>query len=139
MTEVTLSRDLDASPQAVRNCILDDLTGFIEASGFDSVTASGDTFVVARNIGMATLEVTLAVRESDALLALEQTEGIFDRMWTEYDVESTEDGSRITARTEFTLGGVLGPVLDGTMITRQRRQEFSNQFDYLEATVAAPA
>lgn len=139
MTEVTLSRNLDASPETVRDCILDDLTAFIEASGFDSVTATGDSFVVSRNIGMATLELTLDVQESDALLFLVQTEGIFDRMWTEYEVEQTEDGSRITATTEFTLGGVLGPVLDGTMISRQRRQEFRDQFDYLEATVAAPA
>ena len=139
MTEVTLTRDLPVDPETVRNCIREDLSAFVEASGFDSVTATGDTFVVTRHIGMATLELTLEVRESDALLYLEQTEGIFDEMWTEYTVEETDDGSKITATTGFTLGGVLGPILDGTMIATQRRKEFALQFDYLEAAVAPPA
>lgn len=139
MTEVTLSRDLPVPPEVVEECITGDLLAFVEASGFDEVTATADAFVVTRHIGMATLELTLAVRESDALCYLEQTEGIFDEMWTEYTVEPTEEGSRITATTGFTLGGVLGPILDGTMISMQRKKEFEAQFDYLERTVATPA
>lgn len=136
MTTVTLSRELDASADVVRETIRSDLAGFIRASGFDSVTEDGDSYVVARDIGMATFELTLAVRDSETVLYMEQTEGMFDEMWTDYQVEPTEDGSRITATTEFTLGGVLGPILDATMITVQRKREFELQFDYLAAQVA---
>ena len=139
MTTVTLSREFSVPPETIAERIREDVPSFVRASGFDSVTVDGDAIVVERKMGMATLELTLEiVEEPDAVLALDQTEGIFEEMWTEYTVEPSEAGSVVTARTEFTLGGVLGPVLDATMIKSRREQEFEDQFAYLEE-VAAPA
>ncbi len=131
METVTEAAELDAPPEAVRECIRADITRFVEASGFDSVDVEGDVITVSRSIGLATLELTLEVVESDAVLALDHTEGIFDSMWTEYRVEPNDGGSRVTATTEFTLGSVLGPVLDAAVIATQRRAEFEDQFEYL--------
>lgn len=139
METVTHSLELPVPPAAVRECIQADIPGFIEASGFDSIEVDGDHITVSRSIGLATLELTLAVVESDAVLALEQREGIFDHMWTEYRVEEREGGSRITATTDFTLGNVLGPVLDSSVIATQRRSEFEDQFEYLAAALPAEA
>lgn len=139
MTRVTVSRDIAADPETVREQIRSDVPSFVRASGFDSVTIEGDTITVARKVGLATFELTLEMVESDGVLALDQTEGFFDEMWTEYTVEQADSGSRVTAVTEFTIGPILGPVLDSTIITTQRRKEFEMQFDYLESTVAQTA
>ena len=139
METVTESIELDASPEAVRECIREDVPRFVEASGFDSVDVDGDFITVSRSIGLATFELTLEVVESDAVLALDQTEGIFDRMWTEYRVEPSDGGSRVTATTEFTLGRVLGPVLDAAVIATQRRAEFEDQFAYLAEELSVEA
>jgi hypothetical protein len=139
METVTHAIDLPVSPDVVRERIREDVPAFIRASGFDSVTVTEDAYTVSRSIGLATLELTLEAVESDAVLALDQSAGFFDTMWTEYRVEPTDTGSRVTASTEFTIGRVLGPVLDGTMIRKQRLREFEAQFEYLREAVAEHA
>lgn len=139
MQTVTETIELGAPPEAVRECIRADVPRFVEASGFDSVEVEGDFITVSRSIGLATFELTLEVVEADGVLALDQTEGIFDRMWTEYRVEPRGGGSRVTATTEFTLGRVLGPVLDASVIATQRRAEFEDQFAYLAEQLSAEA
>ncbi|MFB6112754.1 MAG: SRPBCC family protein [Halodesulfurarchaeum sp.] len=132
MATATASRELRQPPDAVREYIRSDVMGFLEASGFDEVTREGEDYRVAKDIGLARLELVLSVEETEGVLALDQVDGIFDEMWTEYHVEEAEAGSLITAMTEFTLGGVLAPVLDPTMIRSQRIHEFELQFEYLE-------
>ncbi|MFB6354693.1 MAG: SRPBCC family protein, partial [Halobacteriales archaeon] len=76
------------------------------------------------------------VEAPDAVLAYEQRDGIFESMRTRYTLEPVEEGARVTATTEFTLGGVVGTVLDSTLVMRKRRQELNAQFDYLEEQAA---
>ncbi|MDZ7850535.1 MAG: hypothetical protein U5K70_06915 [Halodesulfurarchaeum sp.] len=138
METVTVKRSYSAPESAVREVILSDVPAFVRASGFDRVRVDGESFTVARDIGLATFELTLERVEGDSLLEFDQTDGMFDRMWTEYRLETTAEGCEIIARTEFTLGGVLAPVLDGTMIKTQRTREFELQFDYVASELEAP-
>lgn len=137
METVSVSRTFDSPPDAVREVILADVPAFIRASGFDSVLIDGEEITVSREIGIATFELTLEERESNHLLAFDQTAGLFERMWTDYRLEATDTGSKLTATTEFTIGGVLAPVLDGTMIHKQRTREFELQFDYVAEQLAS--
>ena len=140
METVTYETTLEAPPEAVRAVIERDPARFTEAAGYDSVSKDGDTIRVARRMGLATIELTLRIEAvPDAVLALDQTEGIFDRMWTEYRVEAAPGGSRVVAETEFTLGNVLGPVLDAALIADRRRSEFVSQFEYLADALPAEA
>lgn len=137
MESVTLSRSIDASSEMVREA-MSDLEAFMKASGFDEVTADGETIRVANQVGVASIELTLVVVDKpNTDLAYEQRNGIFEEMQTEYTVVSTPDGSEITATTEFALDiALIGDVLDSTIIKRQRRKELSAQFDWLEGQCA---
>ncbi|MFB6266562.1 MAG: SRPBCC family protein [Halodesulfurarchaeum sp.] len=139
METVRHSRDLPHPPEAVREAIHEDLGAFMRASDFDSVRVDGDRIEVSRSIGLATLSLTLVLTsDPDATLAYEQEAGIFERMETRYTVTGTAEGSRVVAETDFTLGGVLGSVLDATVIRAQRQTEFEGQFDYLEDVLGGP-
>lgn len=138
MEQVTRSRFYATASRRVRETIRMDVPAFIRASGYDSVTVEGDSYTVSRHIGFATFELTLERVESDAVLAFEGTEGLFDRMWTEYRLEPAEDGCELIAHTEFSLGGVLGPIVDATMINRQRQREFELQFEYVDTNLGLP-
>lgn len=139
MTLVTADRDLDADPATVRRAILTDLQGFFDAAGFDEVTVGDDRIGFARSLGLATISLTVAMdHDADTLVAFDAVEGLFEEMRTEYDVEARAGGSRVVARTEFTLGGALGTAFDGTLVALQRKREFADQFDYLEAVVDGP-
>ena len=135
METVTVKRAFDAPETLVCDIIIQDLPAFIRASGFDRVTVDGGSYTVSRDIGFATFELTLERIESEQLLEFEQVQGIFDRMWTEYRLKGTPEGCELIATTEFTIGGVLAPVLDGTMIKTQRTREFELQFDYVESQI----
>jgi carbon monoxide dehydrogenase subunit G len=137
MQTVTVERAIEAPPEAVRDA-LSRVKPFVAASGFDRVAVDGDTVEVANDMGVATIELTLElVDDPDADLAYVQTEGIFEEMATSYVVEPTDDGSLVTATTEFALDvAVVGSVLDATVIKRQRRSELEAQFDWLEENAA---
>ncbi|MFW6458407.1 MAG: SRPBCC family protein [Halodesulfurarchaeum sp.] len=135
METVTVKRSLPASKSVVRELVRSDIPAFVRASGFDRVRVDGESYTVSRNIGFATLELTLERVASESLLEFEQVEGMFDRMWTEYRLEETGAGCELIATTEFTLGGILAPVLAGTMIKSQRTREFELQFDYVESAL----
>lgn len=109
----------------------------MEAAGFDEVTVESERVTVARNIGLAELELTLELVESDADFACEQVEGMFDEMWTTYRVEADGEGATITAETQFELGGMIGSALDATFIKRQRRKELEDQLAYLDREATA--
>lgn len=132
MERVVCSRDTDRSPAAVRDD-LQDVVRLTEAAGFDTVERDGDTVHVENRVGLARVEMTFRLRpSSDADLAYEQVEGLFDEMVTRYEVTATEDGTRVDVETEFELGvSLLGDVLDATVIRRQRRDELTDQLDWL--------
>jgi len=132
MNSITVSRTFDAPPETVRDAMTD-LEPFMAAAGFDRVAVDGETIEVANSVGIATIELTLAlIDDPETDLAYEQREGIFEEMQTTYTVTETETGSEVTAATEFALDvAVIGEVLDATIIKRQRRRELSAQFDWL--------
>ena len=136
MNSVTLSRAIDASPIVVRES-MSRLDQFMRASGFDEVFVDGEIVRVANEVGIATIELTLElVDRPDADLAYEQRDGIFEEMRTAYTITPTPNGSEVIATTEFALDvGIIGDVLDSTVIKRQRRKELTAQFDWLEEVV----
>jgi len=132
METVEVQRELDATPENVRSLVTD-VGPFMEAAGFDEVTVDGDILTLTNNVGLLTIELTLRVVESEDVLAYEQVDGIFDEMVTRYTLSEAAPGTRVTARTDFALDvDVVGSILDGTIIARQRRKELTAQFDYLE-------
>jgi hypothetical protein len=132
MESVSLSRTIEAPQQVVADHVLD-VERFMKAAGFDEVRVDGDLVEISNSVGLLSIELTLEVVDTDALLAYEQVEGIFETMETRYTLSGSGAGVTVTAVTEFALDvDLVGPILDGTIITRQRTKELSSQFDYLE-------
>lgn len=133
MNDVTVSRTVDAPPTDVRAAMAD-LEPFMRAAGFDRVTVEGSVLHVANDVGIVTIELTLAVIDDpDAALVYEQREGIFEEMRTAYTVTSSPGGTTVEATTTFALDlAFVGDVLDATVIERQRRAELTAQLDWLE-------
>lgn len=135
MERVTVTRALDADPDAVRDLITD-VEPFMRAGGFDAVRLDGDRLELENTVGLFEVELVLdVVDDADAVLAYEQRDGIFESMRTGYSVEERGDGATVTATTTFEAVDlpVVGKVLDATVVKRQRRTELEEQFDYLEA------
>lgn len=132
MQSVTVTRHLEAPPSEVRERI-QDLEPFMAAAGFDEVDVDGDYIGLAKAVGLLQIELDLEVVDREgADLAYVQRDGIFEEMETRYVVEATDEWSAITATTEFALDvALVGNVLDGTVIKRQRRTELTDQFDWL--------
>lgn len=140
MQEVSVSRTVEGDPDAVR-AAMSDLETFMRASEFDDVIVEGDRITLHNHVGVFGIELHLEVIEADCALAYEQVEGQFESMRTEYTLEPTDGGTTVTATTWFELLDlpVLGRVLDGTIVKRQRRKELDAQFDWLAAEVAGDA
>lgn len=132
MKTVTVSRSIRAAEDDLREAMLD-LDPFTRAAGFDSVEVDGHTIHVANTVGLAEIELELAVvDEPDADVAYEQREGIFEEMRTLFAITSTADGVEVTATTDFALDvALVGDVLETTVIKCQRRKELNAQLDYL--------
>ena len=132
MNTVTVSRIIDAPPDAVRESI-GRIEPFVAASGVDEVTVEDGLVRVTNLVGIATIELTLElVDATDAALAYEQREGIFETMTTEYRLGEGSEGTAVDVRTAFALdASFVGPLLDATVIRRQRRREVESQFDHL--------
>lgn len=135
MNSVTVSREIDASPERLREEILD-VAPFMESSEFGDVEVRDGRIHITNVVGLF-LEIELdleIVERDDAVLSYEQRSGIFNEMWTTYRVEETDDGSRVTAQTEFELDvDVIGPLLDKSVVKRQRTLELKKQLNYLES------
>lgn len=129
---VSLDRWIDGDPETVR-AAMEDLGPFMRAAGFDEVTVDGDSIRIENSVGIFSIALDLElIDERD--LAYEQTDGIFREMTTVYDLEAADGGTRVTATTDFELAAAFaGPILDATVIKRQRKRELRGQFDYLEA------
>lgn len=137
MQTVSLSREFDSDPDDVR-ALVEDVEGFTKAGGFDDVIVEGTRIKLTNGVGIATMELTLEIeRDADAALVYRQVEGIFAEMETRYEVEETAAGSRLTGTTTFELDvGLVGDILDATVIKRQRRKEIESQFDWVEENLA---
>lgn len=133
MGEVSVARTVDAAPDEVR-AAMDDVEAFMAGAEFDEVTRDGDRLVINNSVGLFGIELVLDIVDADgAALAYEQREGVFESMYTEYTVDGDDEGTTVTARTEFVTTdlAVVGTVLDETVVTRQRRTELTAQFDWL--------
>ncbi len=132
MQTVTVTRTVPAPPDAVREAMADH-GAFMRAGGFDDVSVSGDEIHLTNRVGILTIELDLEVVAGDAAFVYEQRDGMFETMRTEFALETVDEGTEVTATTEFALDvSVVGEFLDGTVITRQRRKELEAQLDYLE-------
>ncbi|GAA0204190.1 SRPBCC family protein [Halobaculum roseum] len=136
MHSVTITRTIDASRTDIREAMLE-LERFTLAAGFDEVDVDGRTIRVANAVGVAEIELELAVVDDpDAAFAYEQREGIFEEMRTAFTLTSVPDGTEVEATTEFALDiPLVGGVLDATLIKRQRRTELEAQLDYIEEAI----
>lgn len=133
MQTVAVRRTVAADPEAVRAAMAD-VERFMRAGGFTEARATDDEIYLRQDLGLGRIELHLdVVEDPDAALAYEQREGVFREMRTRYEVEAVDEGTRVTATTAFELGGVVGSVLDATVVKRKRRQELTAQFDHLEA------
>lgn len=134
MNAVTVSRHVDAPPDAVREKVRD-VGPFMRAAGFDEVVVDGDRMELENGVGIATIELTLELFEEEgSTLAYRQRDGIFQEMVTRYTVDAADGGSAVTATTEFAIDvALVGGLMDATIIERQRRKELNAQFDWLEA------
>lgn len=135
METVSVSRTIDASREEI-SAAMHDIEPFMRAAGFDNVTVDGDEFTIENSVGLLTISLDLRLVDRGAELAYEQVDGIFKSMETRYVLEDAVDATTVLATTDFALdANVVGPILDSTIISRQRRKELDDQFDYLESAV----
>jgi hypothetical protein len=115
--------------------LVTDVESLTRAAGFDAVAVDGDRLTIENGFAIARIALDIElVDDPEAVLAYQQVDGIFEEMYTAYELTETEAGRKVTARTDFALDvSVVGGFLDGTVIRRQRKRELRNQFDYLEA------
>lgn len=134
MQTVSVARTFDADRETIEDAIAD-VEAFMRAAGFDAVERDGDALHIENRVGIATVELELTIEEyPDHALVYVQDDGIFDQMETRYTVTEVVDGVEVEAETEFAVDvGLVGQVLDATVIERQRRKELNAQFDYLES------
>jgi hypothetical protein len=113
-----------AAPESRVHSVLEDVTEFLEAAGFD-VERDGDRLELMKRVAVATFELTVELREEEsAALAYEQVSGPFEAMVTRYYVDASPAGSRLTIETSFDPPSTgFGSFLNGAAIKRQRRTE----------------
>lgn len=137
MQEETVTREIDATAEQIVP-LVEDTQSFMDAAGFDAVRVEDGQVRIQNRVGLFDVELIVdVVDESDAILAYEQAEGIFEEMYTEYTLEETDDGATISAKTTFEAVDlpIVGQVLDATVVKRQRSSELNAQFDWLETQV----
>jgi hypothetical protein len=133
METVTVSETIDDDIDRIRDAVTD-VGPFMRAAQFDEVRANGNVIHITNHVGLATIELTLELFDDpEAVLAYKQREGIFEEMVTRYFLTDTSHGVEVQATTEFALRArLIGPLLDATVVSRQRQHELRAQFDYLE-------
>lgn len=132
MATVTEQTTVPATPDTVREAMAD-VDAFMRAGGYDEVTVDGDRIHLRNHVGLLTIDLELRIRpDDDAAFAYEQVDGIFSEMETRFSVTESGAGTTVTARTDFALdASLVGPILDATIIKRQRRAELAGHFAYL--------
>jgi hypothetical protein len=132
METVSVSRTIRAPEAPIRQA-MHEIGPFMEAAGFDRVTVDGHQFTIENDVGLLSISLTLQTIDHEAALAYEQIDGIFETMVTWYTIESHDGETTVEATTEFELdASLVGPILDSTIISRQRKKELEKQLDYLE-------
>lgn len=140
MQTVTVTREFDAPPPAIREAMAD-REAFMKAGGFAEVDVDGDTIHLKNTVGLfllLELELDIVEREG-ADLAYVQRDGIFRDMETAYEIVELADGAgtEVRATTDFEIDvDYAGPLLDASIVSRKRRLELSRQLDYLEDETA---
>jgi hypothetical protein len=136
METVTVTETVDAGPDRIRE-VVTDVGALMRAVKFEDVRIDGNIIEISNHVGLATIELPLEMFDNpDAILAYEQRDGIFDDMVTRYFLAETATGVEVTATTEFAIQARLGgPLLDATVVSRQRRRELTAQFDHLARDV----
>ncbi|MEF8757901.1 MAG: SRPBCC family protein [Halobacteriales archaeon] len=134
MHTVGVNRKIAAEPEALRDAIRD-VEPFMRAAGFDGVAVDGDAVTITNHVGLLTIELDLRlIDDPDAVLSYEQVNGIFEAMETRYYLEPGPETTTVSAETTYALdASFVGPLLDATVIDRQRRKELNAQFDALES------
>jgi hypothetical protein len=134
MHTVGVNRKIAAEPEALRDAIRD-VEPFMRAAGFDGVAVDGDSVTITNHVGLLTIELDLRlIDDPDAVLSYEQVNGIFEAMETRYYLEPGPETTTVSAETTYALdASFVGPLLDATVIDRQRRKELNAQFDALES------
>lgn len=136
MKHVTITREIDAPPEVVRERMAD-REAFMQAGGFSDVTVEGDEIHLENTVGIflvVELELDIVDRP-DAEFAYVQRSGIFREMETTFTVTPIDSGdrTRVSASTDFEIDvDFAGPLLDASVVRRKRRLELERQFDYLE-------
>ena len=134
MHSVGVSRTIAAGPEPLSDAIRD-VGPFMRAAGFDGVAVEGNSMTITNHVGLLTIELDLrVVDDPDAVLAYEQVDGIFEAMETRYYLDPGPEATTVSAETTYELDvSFVGPLLDATVIDRQRRKELHAQFDSLES------
>ncbi|MFB6185507.1 MAG: SRPBCC family protein [Halobacteriaceae archaeon] len=133
MNSVTITETFEADIETI-DSIITDIKPFLEGAGFDAVTIENRQINITNHVGL--LEISLALKQiekGDATLAFKQIDGIFSEMETYYSTIPTEDGTKVTAHTDFELDkGVVGSFLNATIVTAQRKRELRSQMKYIK-------
>lgn len=136
MDTVSVSRTISGPPEPIRDA-MHDTKAFLEAAGFKNVTVTEDRYTIEKDVGLLSISLKLQFVDRDAELTCKQVDGIFKSMETRYYLEPENGETTVRAVTEYELDpDIVGPILDETIITRQRTKELEGQLDYLEAAAA---
>lgn len=132
METVTVTETIDGDIETIE-AAMTDIGPFMRAAKFDEVAVDGDIVHISNHVGLATIELEIElIEDSEAVLAYQQRDGIFEEMVTRYTLTETPDGVEVSATTDFAVQArLIGPILDATVVSRQRRRELTAQFDYL--------
>jgi hypothetical protein len=138
METVSVDREYDAPEHRVRS-VLEDVTGFLDAAGFD-VARTDDRLNLSKRVAVAQFELHVKLHETESTaLAYEQVSGPFEMMATRYHVDSSSTGSYLTIETSFKPPATgFGSFLNRAVVKRQRQAELDAVSSLLEAGGEAP-
>lgn len=138
METVSVDREYDAPEHRVRS-VLEDVTGFLNAAGFD-VARTDDRLNLSKRVAVTQFELHVQLHETESTaLAYEQIAGPFEMMATRYHVDSSSTGSCLTIETSFKPPATgFGSFLNRAVVKRQRQAELDAVSSLLEASGETP-
>ena len=132
METVSVSREISGPAESIRE-LMSDYKSFFEGAGFDEVRVDDNRVEIGNSVGLLSVDLELEVIDTEADLAYRQLEGIFKNMQTRFELEEKNGKTAVTATTDFELdANIVGPILDATIVSKQRKKEINKQLDYLE-------
>lgn len=138
METIAVDREYDAPEHSVRS-VLGDVTEFFEAAGF-GVARTDDRLKLSKRVAVTQFELHVRLQEAESTtLAYEQVSGPFEAMTTDYQVDASSNGSRLTIETSFEPPATgVGSFLNRAAVKRQRRAELDAVASLLETNDGAP-